>query len=144
MILTPMTEFVLEQFKLLQSDELNETYYIDRIIRYAKFLSQPLQKQMFVICNNDGTILSEPIKENYSIGDIECGLYGVHVLEFQEAESKVLFDGFEVIDNGNVRNLNSQCLVYTNHFEHHIVESLLYMSNGITLTDIAVKNLKLT
>ena len=104
MKLISMTAFVLTTCRDKQTNSyLQDLEYAfeDLVIieNYAKFLSQPLNIGMFVptIQKEDGSweVLEEP--KQY-VGALEFG-YGEDyekALQFQQAKSKVLFEGFEV------------------------------------------------
>jgi len=55
---------------------------LEEIYRYSDFLSQPLTMSMFVPCDKDGNVLSEPNRSTHT--NEECEAYN-------EAKSKVLF-----------------------------------------------------
>ena len=83
--LIKMSEYVLEQ---------KHSWFIDRynkIQSYAKFITQPLEKWMFVACDEDGNVLSldELVdSEGYVLDEIEFK-------EYEQAKAKVLFEGIE-------------------------------------------------
>lgn len=96
--LISMTDFVLDQ----QKNHLSLRDF--NIKKYANFLKQPLKLEMFVSCDDDGNVLEIPM--NYSrnknplIRDEKLQKdYDFKFLKFKKAESKVLFEGFEINKN---------------------------------------------
>ncbi len=80
--LIPLTDYILEQFKLLQSDKINKDLFIERVIRYTNLLKQPLELGYFVACDLEGNVLEE---KNIDLSkDYEYQ-------RFLEAKSRVLF-----------------------------------------------------
>lgn len=55
MKLISMTDFVIQQRSELMFKELGKA-----CCKYADFLKQPLKLEMFVPCDEDGNVLSEP------------------------------------------------------------------------------------
>jgi hypothetical protein len=96
------TDFNIQQFDCLFYDQITESQYIDRVIRFAKNLKRPIDKNMFVPCLPDGDIFQTPTScskscspIDYCVGgkcDIE-GCYG-QVGRYEEACKTVLFDGW--------------------------------------------------
>ena len=96
------TDFNIQQFELLFIDQITESLYIDRVVRFAKILKRPIDKNMFVRCLPDGDIFQTPTScsnscspIDYCVGgkcDIE-GCYG-QVGRYEEAYKTVLFDGW--------------------------------------------------
>ena len=97
--LQSMTDFVLKYLDsgYNQYDALKNNILM---LRYAKFLNQPLQLGFFVPCDLLGNVLEKPmyfdkwengISENASWEDwkTECEIY-------EKAKERVLFKGFEV------------------------------------------------
>ena len=100
MKLISMTSFVLENAK---QPYVEGTKYKD-LVNYAKFLKQPLKIEMFVPCNNEGSVLEHPIYTTNHSDECYCkeceeetkrcsDLQG----QYQKAKEKVLFEGFELI-----------------------------------------------
>jgi hypothetical protein len=96
------TDFNIQLFERLFTDQVGESFYIDRVLRYAKMMKQPIAKSMFVPCLPDGDIFQTPTPcskscspIDYCVGgkcDIE-GCYG-QVGRYEEACKTVLFDGW--------------------------------------------------
>lgn len=131
MKLISMTDFVLEQMEINSFDEDK----IKNIWNYAKFLKQPLTLGMFVPCDDDGNVLEEPLHIELYEGDtydLDCKFY-------KQAQSKVLFNGFEIkerscssaifkyIENGFIApfyfNINSQ--KFEENTDLKIIEDLI-------------------
>jgi len=124
-----MTEFVLSEFDKLFKDEITQIEFIDKVIKYAKFLSQKPELWMFVPCGGDGTPF------NYS-------QHGTKE-DYQKALDRVLFDGFHLSDIDN----------YFIHLENEEFEENLTLQKSTnefsiytkinTLEDLIPYNLKL-
>jgi len=84
MKLIGMTDFVLEQ---------KDSYYNQRffkIEKYANFLKQPLELWMFVPCDEDDKIMSEPNDYMADKGYFD---------KYQQAKERCLFKGFEYCES---------------------------------------------
>lgn len=116
--LIPMTSFVLEQ------DAINGGFgqdEIDNVWEYAKFLKRPLELGMFIPVDEDGEVLEEPKKENYSQEELETNLMACECFDYLQAKEKVLFNGFKSIGRFKI----------SSGFEEI---SILKLSNGNTQT----------
>ena len=115
-----MREFVLKE-------EQNQNYdSYNRNLRYANFLSKPLNLNMFVPCSEDGVILEDP--KDYE--------HNVKKREYQTALEKLLFEGFEVCK----RNSKLDC-IFNSELDLHY--SLSWMEKE-TIEDLTKYNLTLT
>ncbi|WP_185246614.1 hypothetical protein [Chryseobacterium bernardetii] len=104
--LIPLSDFVLEQLEIQQStSEFKEV-----VKNYTHFLKQPLALGMFVPCYQDGSVLKEPKAEDYFNTKIPTneltkedadGLnrHYADLVIFENAKEKVLFKGFELIED---------------------------------------------
>ena len=63
MKLISMKDFVLEQCKLFSTYQIDYRDCLLRIENYANFLNQPLTLGMFVPCDLDGKVLTNPIDD---------------------------------------------------------------------------------
>lgn len=110
MKLISMTDFVL-----------NKKASHTQIVKYAKFLKQPLKLEMFVPCDDNGNVLQDP------------GLIPSFELEqYRKAKEKVLFencdfDGIDVIINKSIYISSFR------NFNNLTIESLIYGSVVLTL-----------
>jgi hypothetical protein len=96
------TDFNIQLFERLFTDQIRESQYIDRVVRYAKIMKRPIAKSMFAPCLPDGDIFQTPTRcskscspIDYCVGgkcDIE-GCYG-QIGRYEEACKTVLFDGW--------------------------------------------------
>ena len=104
--LIPMTDYVLNQEreyaihdKTVAQIVIDEEAKYAKCFKYAILLKQPLTLSMFVPCDEEGNVLSDPeLTLTMSQGDGQL-YYSAEDEEFdayEEAESKVLFKGFEV------------------------------------------------
>lgn len=83
MKLISCTEFVLGQEKKgLQNTD--RPLRFERILKYAKFIKQPLTLSMFVPCDSDGNVLEEPNEYKSE--------------QYQQAKERIIFEGFEGFD----------------------------------------------
>ena len=87
-----LSEFVIT----LEHNEIShfEDDY-EHITKYANFITQPLTKGMFIPCDEEGEVLSEPEHFEWWVNlqqmktpDIECSQY-------QQAKERVLFADFD-------------------------------------------------
>lgn len=129
--LTPMTDFVLEQNKELKSPTLFE----EKVFNYAKFLTQPLELWMFVPCDDD--VLEIP-KYNSNEEIIEN-----QFLQYQKAQEKVLFEGFDVIKQKTyfiIKDSHGR-VIWVSWQKSKTVESLLNEVTEVILTETAIKQI---
>ena len=90
-IILTTTEFV-KQMDIGYSWSYNHEERYDLIVNYANFISQPLKLEMFIPCDEDGNFKKKPqwTFENQDwIHEDER--------EYNEAKSKVLFEGWEYL-----------------------------------------------
>lgn len=131
--------------------------YADFRANYDSFLSQPIKLGMFVPCDDDGNVLTKPSFECdcRSVFDTEmCGNY-FECEEYNKAKEKVLFEGFgykqksgyaSVSFNGiEIFWYNNTCNVGENPWnkteEFNLIEDLLSIRYGLTLTETAKKQI---
>lgn len=134
MKLIKMTDFVLEQ-------KVSHT----QIIKYAKFLKQPLTLGMFVPCDEDGNVLEEPIDDS-DRGRCEYDLlkkltFKEKSEKYQQAKERVLFEGCFINFKGEVivKETDFQTLKYAD--SNWIIEDLIQFD--LTLTQSVIKNIGL-
>ena len=106
--LIPMTDFVLEQLNEQNSRTKPMREVFNSLEKYAKFLKQPLKLEMFVPCNDNGNVLEEPKKENYTQEELENSVMGCDYLDYNKAKEKVLFEYKPQFDLGIIRHHISQ------------------------------------
>lgn len=87
MKLISMTDFVLQQ----QNESYSKDQFVERVEAYANFLKEPLKLEMLIPCDDIGYILEKP--------DLIDERYNLRLLNYKQALEKVLFKGFEIIDN---------------------------------------------
>lgn len=87
-----MTDFVLqEEKKGLQNTDRHLRF--EKILKYAKFLKQPLTLGMFVPCDEMTEVMNyEEIKQSVIEGTDSWDAY-------EKAKEKVLFEGFNILSN---------------------------------------------
>lgn len=102
--LVSMVDYVLELFEKmpLQPSQIECVEHNLKIVKYAKFLKQPLTLGMFIPCDEDGHVLKEPnINEYKSSPFCESGLcdsYYKSLEYYNKAKERVLFKGYFLED----------------------------------------------
>lgn len=108
-------KFVMPVWKGDQSEMVKDMLSIDAIKwdmtgEYMKFLKQPLTLSMFVCVSEAREVLEEPnpsiyfptnkLPDDFTDSD-KVGLdrYGFALMEYESAKDKILFEGFEVLDD---------------------------------------------
>lgn len=161
------TDFNIKQFDLLFTDQITESLYIDRVVKYAKILKRPIKKNMFVPCGLNGDIINEPLQEDYTDCTDEQNakdwLYNLD--KYNELKQSVLFHGWGFLINSlsgvetGVRNevVFDDCVIYFKEdkpaifFEEikniqtpiNTVEDLLKTTINFELTESFRKEIKL-
>ena len=143
--LLSMTDFVLqEEKKGMQNTDRHLRF--ERILRYVKFLKQPLKLEMFVPCDEDGNVLdSEPCSLGmFSEGNPFYDTYLKDLNVWQKAKEKVLFEGFTF----KKETKDSYFLLEEGIYTHVLtkirpitIENLVGMDK-LTLTESAIKQFK--
>lgn len=117
--------------------------------RYKDFLKQPLKLEMFVPCDEDGDVLSEPKElDKYCKAEkCNCGNDGEYerdcsFIEYKKSKEKVLFEGFEFVSrtdetwlfkiNGNFPRIVGKKLT---------IESLRIFKDKIKLSQTALNSI---
>ena len=143
--LVPMTDFVIEyapKFNPFGTDE--QILCLDYIRNYAKFLKQPLKLEMFVPCDENGTVLEEPQMrpERNSFDEEDMDYDAQELYDYIKAKEKVLFEGFEFVSrtdetwlfkiNGNFPRIVGRKLT---------IESLRIFKDKIKLSQTALNSI---
>ena len=143
--LVPMTDFVIEyapKFNPFGTDE--QILCLDYIRNYAKFLKQPLKLEMFVPCDENGTVLEEPQMrpERNSFDEEDMDYDAQELYDYIKAKEKVLFEGFEFVSrtdgtwlfkiNGNFPRIVGKKLT---------IESLRIFKDKIKLSQTALNSI---
>ncbi|MCT3835896.1 hypothetical protein HZQ15_18800 [Elizabethkingia anophelis] len=151
--LIPLSDFVL---KTVHTPNINEAICweqteerLQKIYKYTQFLKQPLALWMFVPCDQNGNILSEPqmIEKRLGFDETEIDYNYAEVEVYKKAKERVLFEGFEIeqsksrigfylaeyncIDYSIIKNNFSSPSKYLTTIEDLIIYS------GLTLTETA-------
>lgn len=129
-----MTDFVLEQVKLLKTQENNILQFRNNITNYANFLKQPLILGMFIPTDENGNVLEEPDLSLYE--DYENrNEYDKQYQQYQQAKYRVIFEGFELI---NDELINNGILFWVGKFDgNETIENCI--ASNLTITETAVK-----
>jgi hypothetical protein len=101
------TDNNIQQFELLFRDIISRDIFIDRVITYSKFLKKPIEKNMFVPCDELNNILEEPTSCDKSCSPIDfceggkCDVEGCYRERgrYEQAKERVLFDGWGFFKN---------------------------------------------
>lgn len=166
MKLISMTDFVLHESFGVGNEIINKVIFYNKCSNYAQFLKQSLKLEMFVPCDDNGSVLSEP-KCNHSFdihGEVVLHHEGCNIKDWNKSKEKVLFEGFESVDTRNkdrfqVRlqkaNISGSCDTIQNDFAGFyfhdsrneksrvkIIEDLLKF-HPLELTQNAIKQLGL-
>lgn len=150
--LIPMTDFVLN-YKYQNDKPISgqEFYKLRSIANYARFLKQPLKLGMFIPTDEDGNVLDAPGYFEAS-SFTEQMQYESYVDEYQQAQQKVLFKGFENSSNGdkfhNIIHKNKfltfdkQYNNFTDSFDKRYtkIEDLVHLD--LELTESALKQIQ--
>ena len=106
------TDFVLEQKEYIKEVDklsffeiqikINEFY--DKVVHHTTQMKRPLEKGMFVPCDEEGNVLKEPKESDYNLGDIHAGYYREDLIKYQQAKERILFKGFYSVDENTVSN----------------------------------------
>lgn len=99
MKLITMIDFVLqEEKKGMQNTDRHLRF--EKILKYAKFLNQPLKLEMFVACDDNGNVLEEPVwQQEYDKMKVSNPSLIQKSKEYDKAKEKVLFEGFRILSN---------------------------------------------
>lgn len=149
MKLISMTDFILQtknDFVYSENAKYEENF--KQIVNYAEFLKQPLTLGMFIPVDKHGNI-TEPLKGCCSGAD--CGCMGMPVNvssreemdEVLEAESRVFFKGFRLMEGGlpcTVINDDGKRFYLGGVYNHTIEDKI---SHKLELTESALKQIGL-
>jgi len=132
-----MVAFVGIQFKSLQKDKITANLFIDLTVKFSNFLKQPPLLGHFVPTNEKGEVLEKP--EHY---DLFCKYgsftqFGESIVpkckEYQEALSRCIFEGFELVAGIAVVNLDTKTEILIKDMPDMTIESIV--PYGLTLTE---------
>lgn len=107
MKLLSMTDFVIENENMVKQTESEMSKDLFKLAKYAHFLKQPLEKFMFVPCDQDGNVLQKPTmfysEENIKrLKGIEIEIANSannRIKQYEDAKSKVLFENFKFVES---------------------------------------------
>lgn len=131
--LIPMVEYVL------QTDEYGvKIRLIEDIFKYANFLSQPPTLGMFVTVGKNGEVLVEPreYEEWLYLNENDAVNYSVAVsekcLEYKQAQSAVVFEGFELYDKRFIYNKETNLKIPIWNLAEKTIEYLIDFNLPLT------------
>lgn len=133
MKLIPMTDFVLELEKTFGTeDSPGFKGYASQTTKYAKFLKKEFNMGMFIPCDENGKILTEPPL-----------IPSFELEQYRKAKDRVLFKNFIKFGEKHVKLLNKeQLLTIGIGFKNGIYKTIEDLANNfpiIELTDSATK-----
>jgi len=100
MKLLSMTDFVIENENMVKQTESEMSKDLFKLAQYAHFLKQPLEKWMFVPCDEKGNLLKgKPLSPNT---DAEWIRWENEEFEFYKARDKVLFENFKFVESHKI------------------------------------------
>lgn len=101
--LVSTTDFVLEQKEYIKEvgnlsffeiqTKINEFY--DKVIHHATQMKRVLEKGMFVVCDDKGSLIQLPHKSIYTPQEMQ---------EYDKCRKRILFKGFYSVDENTVSN----------------------------------------
>lgn len=141
MKLISMTDFVLDKSKNAPIEDYHKVNgrFVNSVINYANFLKQPLGLGMFVPVDDDGNVLEESTFDSCNRNSNE---YFIATQEFQNAKEKVLFEGFEMMENEKgIINKKTFVSLFIPILNHDAIENSI--KYDLTLTPNAIKQLGL-
>lgn len=149
------TDFVLEQKEYIKEVDklsffeiqikINEFY--DKVVHHTTQMKRPLEKGMFIVCDDGGNVLEEPKESNYNLGDIHAGYFKLDVDKYQQAKEHVLFKGFYSVDEKTVSNGEIEIIfgnlitlmIHRNHGSEGITKEKMFIEDlvdyNLTITD---------
>ena len=97
--LIPLSEYILGMGNTSKIDMTDDECF-SKIFNYTRFIIQPIKLGDFIPCDLDGNVLEKPMNhDKWLRNDQERrGFNNSEHEQFQEAESRVLFEGFELDD----------------------------------------------
>lgn len=129
MELISMTKYVLS----------NSNWYGNKYHRitqaYANFLNTELSLGMFIPCDLEGNVLEEPKAELSYLS-----FYNIRLKQFQEAKSRVLFEGVVNNNDGTFKPTQSTYVIKDFFRMYKTIEDLTHL--GLTLTQTSINKLK--
>lgn len=100
MKLLSMTDFVIENENMVKQTESEMSKDLFKLAQYAHFLKQPLEKWMFVPCDENGNVLKgKPLSP---ATNSEWIRWENEEFEFYKARDKVLFENFRFVESHKI------------------------------------------
>lgn len=124
-ILQSTIDFVLSK-ENKASQNTDKHLMFDEILRYVKFLQQPLTLGMFVPCDLEGNVLEEPIP-------FDCTAFEYSI--WCKAKERVLFKGFECVfyDRDKVFELS-----YNGLYIYYEFEDDFFISDSLSNDEVLI------
>lgn len=91
--LISMVKFVLEQSKCN-----NDYQFSKKVCRYALFLNQLIELWMFVPCDEEGNVLTEPRRASFLDSPSVIVDLDEQLKKYNKAKERVLFENFELVE----------------------------------------------
>jgi hypothetical protein len=122
-------------YKIGQSTKLDNNCSEDDIYEYNHFIRQPFNKGQFIPCDLEGNVLSEPKGYSPWICDNRNKYHHSHELcvEFQQAEERVIFKGWEMTVNVHGEFLMEQYGQGVDSMIHKTIEQFINSGGKLEL-----------
>lgn len=155
--LISLREFIVEPKYWKDTEHFDNHDVLSLIISYANFLSQPLTISMFVPCDEEGNVLSEPDIENFDNGvGVEYDNFEHYKNRYNAEKEKVLFDVQNIPDDSfnfiyyfDLPDTDNECFCFDTSTKNWAIEgSEIYSATienlvkyGLQLTPTAQKQI---
>jgi len=139
--LISMKNYVMEQSLIIEKAEQTHFEAYENILKYAKFLSMPLELKMFVPVDEYGSVMKEPTVDAY----MQPKEVDRQFEAYEKALSEVIFEGFEIcnkINQEGVINENMWVIIQNQNFGQSTLEDLVKFNLTLTLTEQAREKYK--
>lgn len=157
MKLISMKDYMFLQYEVKREGNTKQEVMVKHVkvlYNYANFLNEPLTLGMFVPCDLEGNIFSEPKKIGAGYAE---EAYTISLKQYKEAKQRLLFGGFnfkvadwcdeivfELDFNGNYINYEHDDKIFIepiDEMKYKIIEHLLHLN--LTLTPQAIEKYNL-
>jgi len=139
--LISMTEFVLNvpTNGNMEVQSLTHQGYerYQKCLRYANFLSQPLQLGFFIPCDENNVPLEEPENWQNFLEYSDAFVKGLkpELYRYQQAKERCYFEGCEIMDKWCLQLSDGNLFDNIDKLNKYTIEDLIYY--GLTLTQTA-------
>lgn len=138
--LKPMTDFILEQSKIINDPEILARL----LVSYATFLKQPLTLEMFIPLDLEDNVLDSYFYNQFHTGHLVSDEEFKEVEKYQEAKSRVIFEGFEIDLNFSDLIMHKKGFGFNiNELSRLSIEKICNDGYDLVLTETAKKKIGL-